>query len=108
MSFGFTAAGWVDHKAEKDSMQEMPDDIPPITSGTRDARCAQSPKYMFVRGWENFITALAYLFSLALIGSRFAMFCKLLFRALHCERGHTILRATGISIGTGLISNTSF
>ena len=36
----------------------------------------------YVRGWENFIIALAYLFCLALPGSCLAMFCITLFCAL--------------------------
>ena len=38
---------------------------------------------MVVHGWENFITALAYLFCLALLGSCLAKFCIPLFLALY-------------------------
>ena len=39
-------------------------------------RHVQRSEKWFVRGWENFITALAYLFCLAQHGSCLAMFAK--------------------------------
>ena len=44
--------------------------------------CVQESEKWFVRGWENFITAPAYLFSLALPWSCLAMFCKPSFTTL--------------------------
>ena len=46
----------------------------------------QRSEEWFVRVWENLITALAYLFWLALIGSCLAMFCKPFFTPLYILR----------------------